>query len=355
MKRANRSTYTPLDFISWREANSLELVPKFQRRGVWSTPARSFLIDTLIRGLPVPPIYLRVTQSKDRKRIVREVIDGQQRISSVLSFIDDEYPLSKSLRVPYAGKRYSELDNNKKKAIRTYDFICEVFHGISDSEVLEIFARLNTNSVPLNKQELRNGRFFGYFKQTAYRLALEYLQFWRRHRIFTEQSIARMLEVELTSELIIAQLDGLQDKKKSIDTFYRNYDGDFPHQKPVESRFRTVMDTIERVLGDSLKDSQFRKKPLFYSLFCVVYHRIFGLPGQEKIETPKRHLNKTEDRSLKDTTDKLSDILREFIEEKTPPPSTYESFVTASLRQTDNIRPRQTRFAVIYNEAFRAV
>src|SRR2546428_514680 len=86
--KPDRSTYTPLDFSSWREAEGLSLTPKFQRRGVWTTPARSFLIDTLIRGLPVPPIYLRTTQSADRKRIVREVVDGQQRISAVLDFID---------------------------------------------------------------------------------------------------------------------------------------------------------------------------------------------------------------------------------------------------------------------------
>ena len=213
MQRPERSTYTPLDFITWRASDSLVIAPKFQRRGVWTTAARSFLIDTLLQGLPVPPIFIRVVQSEDNKRIIREVIDGQQRMSAILDFMDGKYRLSKNLDSDYAGRNFSELNLEQRNAIAQYGFVCEVFHGISDAETLEIFARLNTYSVRLNAQELRNGKYFGYFKQLSYRLAFEHIQFWRDHRIFGERAIARMNEVELTSELIIAQLDGMQDKE----------------------------------------------------------------------------------------------------------------------------------------------
>ena len=48
---------------------------------------KSYLIDTLLKQMPVPPIFLRIAQTDNKKRIVREVIDGQQRISCVLDFI----------------------------------------------------------------------------------------------------------------------------------------------------------------------------------------------------------------------------------------------------------------------------
>src|SRR5690606_23871655 len=92
------------------------------------------------------------------------------------------------------------------------------------STVLEIFARINTYSVGLNKQELRNGKYFGSFKNAMYDLARAHLAFWRDSRLFTETSIARMLEVELVSELSILLLDGVQDKKSSIDSFYKGLD-----------------------------------------------------------------------------------------------------------------------------------
>lgn len=86
--KPDRASYAPLDFLDWRENQSLAVAPEFQRRSVWQRPAKAYLIDTLLRGLPVPPIYLRVRQSKEKSRLIREVIDGQQRISAVLDYID---------------------------------------------------------------------------------------------------------------------------------------------------------------------------------------------------------------------------------------------------------------------------
>ena len=108
--KPERAAYTPLDFTTWRESGALSLAPKFQRRGVWGRPAKAYLIDTMIRGLPVPPIYLRVRQSDDKKRTIREVIDGQQRISAVLDFLDGKFALTPSLDAPYAGKEFKNLD-----------------------------------------------------------------------------------------------------------------------------------------------------------------------------------------------------------------------------------------------------
>jgi len=123
MQKPERSTYTPLDFLNWREQNGLVLVPKFQRGRVWTTPARSYLIDTMIRGMPIPPIYLRITQSPEKNRIIREVVDGQQRIHAVLDFIDEKYALSRNLAAPYAGRWFSELTEEQRDAIRQFSFI----------------------------------------------------------------------------------------------------------------------------------------------------------------------------------------------------------------------------------------
>ena len=164
MAKPWRSVYTPQDFLQWRESKTLEITPKFQRRGVWNAPARSYFIDTLLRSMPVPPIYVRGIQAKDTDRLVREVIDGQQRVSAILDFIDGKYRLSSNLAATWAKKTYKDLTTTERQAILHHSFSTEVFHGISDLEVLEIFARLNTYSVPLNSQELRNGKYFGLFR-----------------------------------------------------------------------------------------------------------------------------------------------------------------------------------------------
>ena len=250
----------------------------------------------------------------------------------------------------WAGRKFADLTAAQQDVIRQYSFNCEVFQAVSDKEILDIFARLNSYSVPLNKQELRNGRFFGYFKRTAYELAHDYLEFWRKNGIFSERSIARMLEVELTSELMIAELHGLQDKKKSIDTFYEDYDKRFAQQRKVEARFSATIDVIGEALGDALESSEFARVPLFYSLFCAVYHRTYGLPGLD-VGTPKRPLTTGERGQLASAIAKLSELISNAKDEQDIPNS-YVKFVTACLGQTDNLEPRRIRLLTLYGEAF---
>jgi hypothetical protein len=351
MEKPDTSTYTPSDFLQWRESKLLELAPKFQRRAVWKNAARAALIESLIQGMPVPPICLRNSQSPDKRRVVREVVDGQQRIRAVLDFIDDKFRLSKTFDQDYAGSSFSDLAPEIQAKISTYPFTCRVFQGISDSEVLEVFARLNSYAVALNAQELRNGTYFGYFKTLAYSLAFEHVEFWRNNRIFTEQSIARMLEVELTSELLIAGLQGMQDKKKTVNKYYADYDEEFDQRKQARERFRQIVDVIGDALQDGLLETEFRRPPMFYTLYCVVYHRVFGLPKVTGLATPKHKLGRPETKGLRDAVIGLSEVVA-AAREKQPVPKEHQAFIAACLSQTDNIKPRQTRLEKLYLRAF---
>jgi len=353
MKKSERSSYTPIDFQDWQAAGSLVISPKFQRRGVWSRAAKSYLIDTLLLGLPVPPIYLRVTQSKEKKKIIREVVDGQQRVSTVLEYIQDSFPLYKNIESDCVGKYFSELTAQQQDAIQEYSFVSELFYGVEDRDILRIFARLNTHSVKLNAQELRNGQFFGAFKQSAYALALEHLEYWRAQRLFSEMGIARMSEVELTSELLIAMIDGMQDKKKSIDSYYEQFEDRFPGRARHEANFRHVIDELNDAVSEGLSDTEFRRAPLFYSLFLAAYHRMFDLPGVELATPAVGKLTRTDRVGLRDAVLRLSDVVSAAKgAEASDVPRRYESFVAACLRQTDNLRPRRTRLSTIYGAAF---
>ena len=70
-----------------------------------------------------------------------------------------------------------------------------------------------------------------------------------------------MQEVELTSELMVMQLDGLQDKKASIERFYRKFDEVFKERERIEHQFRSVIDGITVALEDSLTRTAFRRPP----------------------------------------------------------------------------------------------
>lgn len=353
MRKSERSSYTPLDFLAWYTAGTLEISPKFQRRSVWSRNAKSYLIDTLLLQLPVPPIYLRIVQSADKKSMIREVIDGQQRMTAVLEFLQGKFSLASNIESPCKGKKFEELTDEEKDKITQYTFICEIFHGVGDREILQVFSRMNMNSVKLNDQELRNGKFFGAFKRTCYNLAYEHLEFWRTNKILTESNIARMKEVELTSELVISMLDGMQDKKKSIDSFYRMYDEVFAESTRIQSNFRSVIDLISEIFENDLKNLEFKRPPIFYSMFLALYHRLFGLHGSD-LDTPSTgRISNLEKIKFRETILELSDAVKAYKSDQVSPDErNIQRFIDACITSTDSLPRRQTRMNTIYEMAF---
>jgi hypothetical protein len=73
MKNFDSRTYSVNDFREWHNRKELELQPKFQRRSVWSDKARSYLIDSIVRGKPIPKIFIRQDIDPKTIRTVREV------------------------------------------------------------------------------------------------------------------------------------------------------------------------------------------------------------------------------------------------------------------------------------------
>jgi uncharacterized protein with ParB-like and HNH nuclease domain len=291
MNRAiSKTVYKTSDFISWQRSNSLVLSPSFQRRPVWPKAAKSLLIDTVVRGLPMPIIFLRERTDLQTLEPIREVVDGQQRLRTLLSFIEpnclkdfeegrDGFFVKKIHNEEIADKTFHQLEAETRKHILNYDFSVHVLPSdTEDREVLQIFARMNSSGVKLNRQELRNAEFFGEFKTLAYILAYEQLERWRSWKIFNEESIARMLEVEETSEFIRFMLSGVQaNNQDALDRLYKDNEDEFPHKLEVTRRYRTIMDRIDETLGPQLKSSAFSRRPLFNTLFTFYYDLIYGL------------------------------------------------------------------------------
>jgi len=354
------------DLLDWRRDARLIISPKFQRRGVWSAKQRSYFIDTILQEMPSPPIYLRRIFDNEREDIVHEVIDGQQRLSAVLDFYDGKFAISRNLKEPYSGKKFDKLTKEERARIMSYKFNAAAFEGISDTEVYGIFRRMNTYASPLTKQELRHGNFFGPFSRTAEGLAAEHRPFWEANKVVSYGQMTRMVEVQLTAELLILQMAGLQDKKKSIDDFYREYDEELPGEAKLARDFRTTMEAISDSIGETLIDSQFRRPTFFYTLYGVVYHRIFGLPGIDDLKTRKKPLAPDEQESLRDAVTELSRAItiakeeQRVVRDQQPDdrdresrvPRKFTNFTRASTSQTDNKHPREARLRTLYGEAF---
>jgi hypothetical protein len=298
-----KTQYKVSDFLNWQKSGLLVLSPKFQRRSVWRPGAKSYLLDTIIRGYPIPIIFLREQKTDlTTLRHKREVVDGQQRIRTFLSFVDpsslgnqyvparDAFEIRKAHNKELSGKGFDQLPDDVRQSILDYEFSVQVLpSSIDDRQVIQIFARMNATGYKLNSQELRNAGFFGEFKSSMYRLAAEQLPRWEKWRIFTWDNIARMEEVEITSEFAQLMLNGIVGRsQRALGKLYELKDVDYPEKSEVERRFQAVMDIIDDYLSGELPGTIFKKRPLFYALFSVLYDRAYGIGSKLKRKKAKR-------------------------------------------------------------------
>ena len=337
--------FTVADLYNWYTSQELYLQPKFQRRRIWKQVARSYLIDTVLRGLPMPKIYYRMEVDSKTVKSVREIIDGQQRLDALFGYIENKFPVYRTHNSIAAGKRFLQLPQNVQSRLLSYDISADLLIGANDGQVLQIFARINSYSITLNDQEKRNAKYFGLFKQLAYELGTAHVDFWTAHAILTPQNVARMAEAELTSELLIALMAGLQDKKKSVNKYYENYEDSFADAKATKKRFEGMMSWIDTNVGTILKHTLFRRRAMFYSLFVAAADAMYGIEnGNGPIAGfPKRSISTTQKeilhKKLKQITAGVNAIEK---------PKALVEFAIAAASQTDNLKPRQVRHNYLF-------
>jgi hypothetical protein len=262
--------------ISWfkreADAESLDLSPSFQRRPVWDEQQASYLIDSILNDYPIPEVYIRLEVDSAGNQ-VHSVIDGQQRIRSILTFAENDLILSgDDVGADLLGLSFEDLTDAQKSAFWTYKIVVRELGQSSDPEIKDLFRRVNLNSVVLNDQELRHAEYEGRFIQVTEDLADD--SWWVERHVFTVKEIRRMQDVEFISELLIGLMAGPQDKKLSIDDFYENYDAEFPDENAWRRLFKSTREVIDDLFDEGI--GLWRSKSEFYSLFLVVGDLIYA-------------------------------------------------------------------------------
>ncbi|MBS7061245.1 MAG: DUF262 domain-containing protein [Eubacterium sp.] len=267
------------DILQWYENDELELSPKYQRNSVWNEKAKSYLMDTILRGLPIPPIFMRQSIDVATKKTFREIIDGQQRLRAITEYIDNKYPISKTHNEKYGGMYYKDLNEEIQEQILDYDIFVEIISEKDDAVIYDMFARLNTNNCVLNRQEIRNSKFWGEFKVAAYNTAAEYRELLYENRIFSDKQFSRMDDVELISILMNLFIEGITtDTPTSIDKLYAKYDKNFDEFDEIKCKFDSVMKQVVAIydyLNGNIRC--FSSKVYFYTLFATILHQMYGI------------------------------------------------------------------------------
>ena len=146
------------------DSGLLNLQPSFQREYVWRLrpELRCRLIESILLEIPIPPLYFGRQPGG-----MLEVIDGQQRLTTLIQFVSNEFSLQRLNRMPSLnGKAFRDLSREQQEKIKDTPIRTIVIDAGRNADLrYEIFERLNRGSMTLNEQELRNCVYRGQFNE----------------------------------------------------------------------------------------------------------------------------------------------------------------------------------------------
>jgi uncharacterized protein with ParB-like and HNH nuclease domain len=252
MSQPENFLHTTHRTVTWfrkaAQSNELTLSPPFQRNAVWTNAQKSYLIDTILNGLPIPELYMQ-DLGNDAGEEEHIVVDGQQRIRSVLDFANGHFPLEGTdVARSWRGMFFEELSPEQKRSVFGYKFVVRILPpDLREEDIRRIFARINKNTVSLTDQELRNATYWGPFIKAIQFMADED-PFWAECGLFSANDHRRMNDQEFISELAAAFLHGFQNKKDKLDQYYQMYEERFEDRERLVSTFGRVTSEINRML-----------------------------------------------------------------------------------------------------------
>lgn len=337
--------YSVADFITFNRSKGINLNPKYQRRGgVWSDSMQVYLIDTILREMSIPKIYFRTKINTSTLTSVRDVVDGQQRLRAIFRFADDKLTLTKRAG-EYGGKKFSTLTEEQKEIFLGYMITTEHILNSDDDFAVKVFSRLNQTGVKLNAAETRNAEFDGEFKWLIVRLAERLSSFFLKYEILSIKDQIRMMDDELTAELVMLVTDGIEaGTSESLKRVYRKYDKDFEFGS--ESVFTNIFGDIDENLSQNMTDS-FSSRTHFIMLFAALYNAKSRIPYWTDSDLESIDFRYPSSEAEWDVVSarlaKLDRLISGDIDPRTPDEI---MFVAESRAATINTKSRRKRFPV---------
>jgi len=208
------------------DRNIIKLNPEYQRRHRWTNDNSSRLIESLILNIPVPFIYISqdidVDEEVDEDVSRYSVIDGQQRLTAIHDFFKGKYELTHlEVLEELNGCFYKDLPPFLIRRLEERSIRCLRIDSTVDQQVkYDIFERLNSGSVKLEAQELRNATCRGPFKKLIKHLAKN--EIFKKLAILKEDSsrVKKMEDEELVLRYFaLTYEEGYKDYKGGFKKF----------------------------------------------------------------------------------------------------------------------------------------
>lgn len=303
---------------------------------VWPPAARSYLMETILFGYPIPKLSLYQSTDLKSRKTVKEIVDGQQRSQAIYDFFHDRFKLTGKSQ--WVGKTFSQLEQDEQQRFVDYQLNTDVFVGATPEEIRQVFRRINSYTVPLNPQEKRHATYQGEFKWFIVEMSEGYSELLKTVGVFSERQLSRMADAALITEVVYAFNEGIESASEPrLDQFYERHEVRFPTENDARTRLETAMQTL---LGwqDLHETALLTKLYNFYSLCLAVAHSLSPI---EKLNSVYRRDSPAvidEGTALSNLGD-LAVALEGESENRR-----FADFVAACSKTTNRLKQRETRF-----------
>ncbi len=277
--KVEEGKYSVAELVDWYRNRVLVVNPEYQRGGgLWPAAAKSYFIDTILRDFPFPKVYFHERIDKSSKKPRREIVDGQQRLSTIVEYADGKFPLGRNAR-DLEGKRFLDLSDEAQEAFWAYTVSVDVIRNANRNEILQMFRRMNAFTLPLNEAEKRHSEFFGEFKDWVNRALDRFGSVLIDWNVLTSRQIVRMADAEFVADLALAVEDGIVSTSPAkLRVLYKRHDESFDDLDAVDQRVVGALDTTLEHLSE-LQGTYATRSHVFHSLLCALIHNRYGLPG----------------------------------------------------------------------------
>ena len=225
----------------------------------------------------MPEIYIQKKRIQGKKRSQHIVIDGQQRLTTILEYLKNDFKvMHRESPENIFGKSFKELSEKLQETFWSYSIITREIVTDDDKLAREIFRRINTNVYALNAQELRNATYQGDLMKVAKALTDKLAKFHASNNLTNRNDVMRMNDTDsIINEMLLYAINdkNVTSIKATKDRMYRDYDKDFKQKSIIKNKIIRTKDMISDLfMVDGLEGTIFTTKANFLALFTSLYY-----------------------------------------------------------------------------------
>lgn len=253
----------------------LVLRPDFQRKFVWTHEHQEAFIDTMLKGLPFPEIYVCEGEiDVQLLKTTKLVIDGQQRLTTIRNYIEGKHERAFAEIPTYQG-----LSHTQKQDFLSYQIVMRDLGKVDDETTREIFRRINLTKFKLDDVEIHNAVYDGHFIQAAKQI-LENVNL-EQYGVLRESEFTRMADLHFIL-LVMATLEngGYFAQDREVGPSVAGFNESYPNRENTTALLISTFEVISTL--DLPIDSMWFRKSNFFTLVVEIAKHIDALPTNFK-------------------------------------------------------------------------